>query len=95
MSIAKKIVWRNHPDFTNEIQGLIGEQEIFTIKSINKNLDQWNLFSWAFRNETFNNSASSRNLGTFLNSELAKDYAEQKWNQFVNELISIDSNVGF
>jgi hypothetical protein len=26
---------------------------------------------------------------------LAKDYAEQKWNQFVNELISIDSNVSF
>jgi len=95
MNTAKKIVWRNHPNFTNEIQGLIGEQEIFTIKSINKNLDQWNLFSWAFKNETFNNSASSRNLGTFLNSELAKDYAEQKWSQFVKELISIDSNVGF
>lgn len=95
MNMAKKIVWRNHPDFINEIQGLIGEQELFTIKPINKSLDQWNLFSWAFRNETFNNSASSRNLGTFLNSELAKDYAEQKWNQFVNELISNDSNVGF
>ena len=95
MNTPKKIMWINHPEFTNEIQGLIGEQEIFTIKPINKNLDQWNLFSWAFKNETFNNSASSRNLGTFLNSELAKDFAEQKWNQFVNELISIDSNVGF
>jgi len=95
MSTAKKITWRNHPEYTNDIQGLMGEQEIFTIRPANKNLDQWHLYSWAFRNETFNNSTSSKNLGTFLNLELAKDFAEQKWNQFVKELISIDSNVGF
>ena len=95
MSLAKKIIWKNHPEFPNEIQGLMEDQEIFTIKPVNKNLDQWNLLSWAFRNETFHNSASSKNLGTFLNSELAKDYAEQKWTQFVNELISVGSNVGF
>lgn len=83
----KNIDWNNHPNFPNEIQGMFDGQEIFTIKPLNKNCDQWVLFSWAFKNETFNNSTNSKNLGTFISVNYAKEFAENKWNSFVNELI--------
>jgi len=89
MKKAKDITWKNHPEFQNEIQGIFNEQEIFTIKPMNKNSNQYNLFSWGFRNETFNHSTNSKNLGTFLSIESAKSFAEDKWNSFVNELIII------
>jgi len=89
---VKNITWKNHSEFANEIQGIFENQEIFTIKPVGKNSGQWILYSWAFRNETFNNSTNSKNLGTFLSVNLAQQFAEDKWNQFVNELLEASLN---
>lgn len=87
MKKPKIIVWRTHPQFTNEIQGLLEDQEIFTIKPAGKNSNQFTLVSWAFKNETFNNSSNSKILGSFLSVDYAKEYAENKWFSFVDELL--------
>ena len=89
---VKNITWKTHPEFSNEIQGLFEDQEIFTIKPLGKNSGQWILHSWAFKNETFNNSTNSKNLGTFLSVDSAQEFAENKWYHFVNELIEIPVN---
>ena len=91
MSI-KKIEWKNHERLPKELQGFVNDQEVFTIKPMNKNADQWSLVSWGFKNDTFNNSSSSKSLGIFLDIEVAKDFAEQKWLEFVNNLMLIESN---
>lgn len=91
MKQPKKITWKNHPEFPTDIQGILNEQEIFTIRPIAKNSNELNLFSWAFKNDTFNNSTSSKNLGTFISSDSAKIFAEEKWTEYVNNLI--DSNL--
>lgn len=84
---AKEITWKNHSEFQTEIQGLYKDQEVFTIKPTGKNSNQWVLLSWAFKNETFNHSTNSKQLGVFLSVESAKYFAEEKWNEFVNELV--------
>ncbi len=89
MHKVKNIIWQNHPEFNTEIQGIFQGQEIFTIKPIGKNSGQWSLQSWAFKNETFNNSTNSKNLGIFLSVDIAQEYAENKWNEFVNELLDV------
>lgn len=88
----KNIVWKNHPEFSTEIQGIFETQEIFTIKPVGKNSNQWILISWAFKNETFNNSTNSKNLGTFLSIDSAQQFAEDKWNHFVKDLIESPVN---
>lgn len=87
MKQAQEIKWINHPELQNEIQGFFNNQEIFTIKPAGKNNPQWVLLSWGFRNETFNHSTSSKNLGNFLSTDQAKEFAENKWQCFVNELV--------
>ena len=84
--MIKKIEWKNHPDLKGELQGMVDGQELFTIKPI-KNSNQVQLLSWAFKNDIFNNSASSKSLGIFLSESNAKDYAETSWESFVNNLL--------
>lgn len=84
--MIKKINWKNHDEFPNEIQGMIDDQEVFTIKPI-KNSNQVKLLSWPFKNETFVRSTASKDLGTFLSESQAKDYAETSWESFVNNLL--------
>lgn len=83
----QEITWKTHPEFQNETQGFFIDQEIFTIKNLSKNNNQFTLLSWGFKNETFNHSTSSKNLGIFLSIDQAKDFAEKKWQSFINELI--------
>lgn len=87
-NIAKKIEWKLHPDFPNEIQGLLNEKELFTIKPIDKQFSKWSLCSWAFKNDLFNNSSQSKFIGEFTCPDLAKMKAETLWQKFVTDLLS-------
>ena len=88
MFTIQEIKWQNHREFNSEIQGIFNGQEIFTIKPVGKNSNQWSLLSWAFKNETFNNSTNPKELGVFSSIDSAQKLAESKWNDFVNQLVT-------
>lgn len=87
-NIAKKIEWKLHSNFPNEVQGIMEGQEIFTLKAIDKQSTKWSLHSWAFKNELFNNSSQSRLIGEFTCPDIAKMKAETLWQTFVSDLLS-------
>lgn len=87
MKKGKEIKWNEHPEFKNDFQGKVNDQEVFNIKPL-KNSTQWVLTSWPYKTEAFNNSFNSKQLGVFLDIGTAKDFAENKWQSFISELSS-------
>lgn len=86
----KTINWKQHPDFQDNYQGFVGEQELFTIVNIGKKDQLFELKSWAPKTNAFYNSSSSRRLGEFSTLKLAQYEAQIKWEEFVNSMLEVD-----
>ncbi len=87
---AKNINWQQHPDFPDNYQGLVGEQEVVTIVNIGKKDQLFELKSWPLKSNTFYNSSSSKKLGEFSTLKLAQYEAQIKWEEFFNSILEID-----
>lgn len=87
---TKSIIWVQHPDFQDNHQGKIDEQEIFTIVNIGKKDQLFELKSWPIRSDTFHFSTSSKKLGEYRTLAEAKTQAEIKWSEFTNSLMQTE-----
>ncbi len=86
----KTINWKQHPDFPDNYQGLIGEQELFTIVNIGKKDQMFELKSWCPKSNTFHTSSSSRKLGEYQTLKLAQYEAQVKWEEFTGSLLEVE-----
>lgn len=87
----KTIQWQNHPDYPLVYQGMIGDQELFTITDITKkDIGNFQLQSSCIKSNTFYCSATLKPLGEFRTINLAKVEAQLKWDEFINSLIEFD-----
>ncbi len=84
MTKPQTIQWQTHE--SGDIQGLINEKEIFTIKAVGKKQDTYNLVSWPITSELFHKSAINKTVGNFDSPEKAKQVAQEKFDEYVMSL---------
>lgn len=90
----KTINWKQHPDYQTVYQGMIGEQELFTITDIsNKNISNFKLQSANPKSNSFHYCTTLKFLGEFRTLELAKVEAQIKWEEFTNGLLQIEEMI--
>ncbi len=86
----KTIIWNQHPQYQDNYQGKIGDQELFTIINIGKKDINFELKSYPIKTDTFHPSSSGKKLGEFKSLELAKAHAIMKWEEFTNSLLEVE-----
>lgn len=87
----KTINWKQHPEYPNVYQGLIGEQELFTIMDESKkDVGIFKLQSANPKSTTFHYCTTLKFLGEFRSLDLAKVEAQMKWEEFTNGLLYVE-----
>ena len=90
----KTINWKKHNDYPDVYQGLIEEQEIFSITDVSKkDIPNFKLQSANPKSDIFHYCTSLKFLGEFRTLDLAKVSAQMKWEEFVNSLIEVEQPV--
>lgn len=90
----KTINWKQHPEYATVYQGLIGEQELFTINDESKkDIGIFKLQSANPKTTTFHYCTSLKFLGEFRSLDLAKVEAQMKWEEFTNGLLQIEEQI--
>ena len=83
----KTINWKEHASYPDVIQGMIGEQEVFTITK-DKKKDTFTLVSWPLKTECFHQSTATKNFGNFNSIAEAETLAENKWKDYILSLMN-------